>query len=64
MSGSVCVLKKPGGGENMHSVFEVFFHAGVHLKSEPRKVVGKDGNTFFNVSPRFKKKCPVVYIEH
>ena len=64
MSGSVCVLKKSEGGKDTHSVFEVFSHADVHFKSEPKKVVGKEGNPFFNVSPGFKNKCAVVYIEH
>ena len=64
VSGSVCVLKKPGGGKNKHSVFEVFSRADVHFKSKPIKVVGKEGDPFFNFSTRFKNKCSVVYIEH
>ena len=36
---------------NMHSVSEVFFHADVHFKSKPSKLVGKEGDAFFNVSP-------------
>ena len=62
MNGIVRVLKKPGGGENTHSVFEGFLVLIVHFKSEPSKVVGKEGNPFFNVSPGFKNKCTVVYI--
>ena len=64
VSGIVCVLKKPGGGENTHSVFDVFSRFDVYFKSEPGKVVGKEGGTFFDVSPGFKNKCAVVYIEH
>ena len=62
--GSIRVLKKPREMKNTHSVVEGFFHSGVHFKSEPSKVVGKEGDTFFNVSPGFKNKCAVVYIEH
>ena len=62
MSGSVCVLKKPWGGKNTHSVFEGFFCASVHSKAEPSKVIGKEGDPFFDVGPGFKNKCAVVYI--
>ena len=51
---SVRVLKKPGGGENMHSVFEGFFCAYVHFKDKSSKVVGKEGDPFFDVGPVFK----------
>ena len=65
MSGSVRVLKKPRGGENTNSVFEVFFScANMYFKAKPRKVVGKEGDSFFDVGPGFKKKCTVIYIEH
>ena len=36
----------------------------VHFKYKPSKVVGKEGNTFFNVSSVLKNKCAVVYIDH
>ena len=36
---SVCALKKPGGGNNTHSVFEVFFNADVHFEAKPIEVV-------------------------
>ena len=42
----------------------IFFCANVHFKSEPSKVVRKEGDPFFNVSPGFKKTCAVIYIEH
>ena len=64
LSGSVRVLEKPGGKKNMHSVFDDFFRADVHFKSKPRKVVGKEGDPFLNVRPRFKNECAVVYIDH
>ena len=65
VSGIVFVLKKPGGGENTHSVFDGFSSRfNVHFKSKPSKVVGREGDPFFDVSPGFKNKCTVVYIEH
>ena len=58
------MLKKHGGGGNTHSVFEVFFCANVHFEAKPSKVIGKEGDPFFNVGPGFKKKCAIVYIEY
>ena len=46
VSSIVCVLKKPREMKNTHSVVEVFFHSGVHFKSKPSKVVGKEGDPF------------------
>ena len=63
-SAIVRVLKKPGGGENTHSVFDGFFRSGVHFKSEPGKVVRKEGDPFFGASPGLKNKCAVVYVDH
>ena len=63
MSDSVRLLNKPGGGENMNLVFEVFFIcANVNFKAKPSKVVGKEGGPFFDVGPGFKNKCAVAYI--
>ena len=62
MISSVCVLKKHGGGENMHSVFKGFFCANVHFKAKSRKVVGKEGDPFFGVGPGFKNNCAIFYI--
>ena len=42
----------------------VFYRSDVHFKSELGKVVEKEGDTFFDVSPGFKNKRAVVYIEH
>ena len=64
VSGIVCVLKKPGGGKIRIQSLTVFPRSDVHFKSEPRKVVGKEGDTCFDVSPGFKNKCAVVYIDH
>ena len=64
MSGSVRVLKKSGGGENAHSVFEVFFFANVHFEAKPSEVIGKEGDPFFDVGPGLKNKCDIVYIYH
>ena len=56
MSGSVVVLKKPGGGENTHSVFKVFFSVPMFVfEAKPRKVVGEEGDPSFDVGPEFKK---------
>ena len=49
------MLKKPGCRENTHSVFEGFFCANVHFEAKPIKVVGKEGDTSFNVCPELKK---------
>ena len=64
MSGIVDVLKKPGGGENTHSVFDdpPPPRSDVHFKSEPGKVVRDEGDPFFDVSPGFKRKISVFYI--
>ena len=59
MGGSVLVLEKPGGGKITHSVFKVFFCANVHFKAEPSKVIGKEGDPFFDVGPGFKKNSPL-----
>ena len=36
----------------------------MNFKSEPSKVVGKEGDPFLDSSPGFKNKFAVVYIEH
>ena len=41
----VRVLKKPGGGNKMHSIFEDFFGANIHFKSKLGKVVGEEGDS-------------------
>ena len=64
VSGSVSVVKKPGAGKIRIQSLRVFLRAYVHFKSEPSKVVGKEGNPFFKVSPGFKNECVVVYIDH
>ena len=64
VSGSVRVLKKPGGGENTHSVLEVFLCANVHFKAKPSKVVGNEGDPFFDVGPGFKNKCTIIYVKN
>ena len=47
MTGIVRLLNKAKGRKNAHSVFEVFSRANVHFKSEPSKVVRKEGDQFF-----------------
>ena len=64
VSGIVRVLKKPGGGKIRIQSLMVFYRSDVHFKSETVKVVGKEGDPFFDVSPGFKEKCAVVYTEH
>ena len=64
MSGSICVFKKPGGGENVHSVLKIFFCANDNIKAKLSKVIGKEGALSFDVGPGFKNKCAIVYIEH
>ena len=59
VSDSVCVLEKPEGGENTHSVFEVFFCASVHFKAKPSKVVGKEGDAFSMLFLDSKKNAPL-----
>ena len=58
VSGSVCVLNKPRGGVNTHSLFEGFFCAKVHFEAKPSKVIRKEGDPFFDVGPGFKKNAP------
>ena len=36
----------------------IFFRSDVHFKSKPSKVVRKEGDPFFDVSPGFKKNVP------
>ena len=54
----LCVLKKPGGRKNTHSVLEGFFCANAHFKAKPIEVVVKEGDPSFDVSPGFKKNAP------
>ena len=58
MSGSVCVLKKLGGGENTHSVFEFFFCANVHFEAKPSEVIRKEGDPSLDVGPELRKNAP------
>ena len=37
-----------------------FSCANVNFEAKPSKVVGWEGDSFFNVSPGFKDKCAVV----
>ena len=64
VSGIFRMLKKPGGGENTHSVLEVFLCANVHFKAKPSKVVGNEGDPFFDVGPGFKNKCTIIYVKN
>ena len=64
MNGSVCVLKKPGGGKNTHSVFEGFFCANMYFEAKLIEVIGKEGGPSFYVGPGFKNKYAIVYIDH
>ena len=65
MSGSVSVLKKPGGGKNTHSIFDGFSSVPICISSPNReKLLVRRVVPFFSVSPGFKDKCAIVYIEH
>ena len=56
VSGSVCVLNKPRGKKNTHSVFEDFFCADVQFEAKTSEVVGEEGDTSLDISPGFTKK--------
>ena len=61
---SVFVLKKPGSGENTHSVFEGVFCANVYFEAKLIEVVVEEGDPSLDVGPLFKNKYAVIYIEH
>ena len=63
--GNVHLLKKPGGRNNAHSVFEGFFFcSNMHFKAKLREVVREEGDPFFNFGPGFKDKYIAIYINH
>ena len=47
VSGSVCVLKKPGGRKNTHSVFEFFFPCHFEFQVQTKQSGRKGGSSLF-----------------
>ena len=65
VSGSIPVLKKPGGGgEICIQSSRGFFCANVHFNAKPRKVIRKEGDPSLDVGTGFKNKCLIIYIEY
>ena len=53
MSASVRTFKKPGGRNNLYSIFKGFFCANVHFEAKLSKVVGEEVDPSFYVGPGF-----------
>ena len=59
------VLKKYGGGKNMHQFFKgIFSCANVHFGAKTGEVVGEEGDSYFDFSPGSKDRCTIIYIKN
>ena len=50
--------------EYTFSLRGIFFCADLNFEAKPSEVVGKKGDTSFDVSLGFKNKCAVIYIDN
>ena len=65
VSSKVRMLKNPGDGKKMHSVFEGFFPVSMCiLRPNQEKWSERRAINFFDVSTGLKYKCAIIYINH
>ena len=48
----------------MYSVLRDFYCANVHFEPKLSKVVGEEGDYYFDAITEFKDKCTIVYIKN
>ena len=60
----VFIGKRNLGAGKIRIQSSIVFCVDVHFEAKPSEVVGKEGDTSFDFSPRFQNKIAIVYIDH